>query len=110
VQAGADAGLVVRVAAQAVGAEAQQVDDVAARAERVRDRGSGVDGQRGPELVAHLGEEHVAGGREGAVEDGESADGGCVGGSSTADGEVHSRVPFLKSFRHLSKNHRQFRP
>ena len=77
----------VRVAAQPLGAEAQQVDEVAARAERVRDGGTGVDGDRGPELGAHLGEQDVASGWRGAVDRRESSQRERVGSSSTADGE-----------------------
>ena len=91
VSAGAAAS--ARLTRQPIGAKAQQVHEVAARAERIGDRGAGVDRERGPELIAHLGEEDVSGGRGGAVEDCKTADGELVGGGCAADGDVHSGFP-----------------
>ena len=62
-----------------LGAEAQQLDQVAARAERVGDRGAGVDLDGGPELAADLGHQHVASRRGCAVERGEPVERGQVG-------------------------------
>ena len=59
--------------AHALGAEAEQLHEVAARAERVGDRGARVELDRGPELVAHLREQQFADGREEAVQRGEGA-------------------------------------
>ena len=48
----------------------QQVDQLTARAERVGDRGAGVERDGGPQLAADLGHEHFASWRGGAVERG----------------------------------------
>jgi hypothetical protein len=77
----------VRVAAGSLRAEAEQVHEVATRAERVRDGGAGVDGDRGPELVAHLGEQNLASRRRSTVDRCESPEGKRVVSSSAADGE-----------------------
>jgi hypothetical protein len=69
---------------------------------------AGVDRERGPELVAVLGEQHFASGREGAVEDCKAADGGRVGASSTANGDVLHGGLLCLLVRSLSKHDRQF--
>jgi hypothetical protein len=95
-QAGERAPLGVLVSAHPPGAEAEQLDQVAARAERVRDGGAAVHGDGGPQLGAHLGEQHVASRRRGAVDGRESPEGERVGSSSTANGE--GGVGHLSSF------------
>ena len=61
VRAGAAAS--AHLARHTVGPQTEQVDEVTARAERVGDRVARVDRDRGPQLVAHLGEKDVSGGR-----------------------------------------------
>jgi hypothetical protein len=75
------------VAANGLGAEAQELDELAARAERVGDGVAAVDLDGGPQLLAHLGDQDVAGGRGGAVERCEPVQGDVVDIRSAADGE-----------------------
>jgi hypothetical protein len=89
------------MAGQAPGAEAQQVDEVSARAERIRDGGAGVDGDCGPELAAHLGEQNFASRWRGTVDHCESPQGEGVSVSSAADGDC-GVVGHVSSFVEVS--------
>ena len=77
------------------GAVCGEVDDVRRVAERVGDARAGVDGQRGDDLVAGLGDQELTGRHGARVQIGEAAQGGPVGATGSADDDSGAR--FRKS-------------